>query len=133
MRHLCHDQVLRVRPGLQVLYEVFTLQIPESLSSVDSRNVTKDNVYKSVQSVMVKIDLLTSARVMTLLQVSLSLSLSFSLSLSLRSSVSRQGPVPEGIWHLNAETISLRGKDCSGMDYKIGDVTKSALMINRGA
>ena len=83
MRHLCHDQVLRVRPGLQVLYEVFTLQIPESLSSVDSRNVTKDNVYKSVQSVMVKIDLLTSARVMTLLQVSLSLSLSFSLSLSL--------------------------------------------------
>ena len=73
MRHLCHDQVLRVRPGLQVLYEVFTLQIPESLSSVDSRNVTKDNVYKSVQSVMVKIDLLTSARVMTLLQVCLTL------------------------------------------------------------
>ena len=83
MRHLCHDQVLRVRPGLQVLYEVFTLQIPESLSSVDSRNVTKDNVYKSVQSVMVKIDLLTSARVMTLLQVSRSLSRSLSLSLSL--------------------------------------------------
>ena len=87
MRHLCHDQVLRVRPGLQVLYEVFTLQIPESLSSVDSRNVTKDNVYKSVQSVMVKIDLLTSARVMTLLQVSLSLFLSFSLSLSLSLSI----------------------------------------------
>ena len=43
-----------------------------------------------------------------------------------------KGPVPEGVWQLNAETFSLKGRECGGMDYKIGDVTKSSLIINRG-
>ena len=43
-----------------------------------------------------------------------------------------KGPVPEGIWQLNAKTFSLKGRHCAGMDYKIGDITKSSLIINRG-
>jgi len=42
------------------------------------------------------------------------------------------GPVPEGIWQLSAETMTLKGRDCAGMEYKIGDTTKSSLIINRG-
>jgi len=33
-----------------------------------------------------------------------------------------KGPVPEGIWQLNAKTFSLKGRECSGMEYKIGYV-----------
>jgi hypothetical protein len=43
-----------------------------------------------------------------------------------------KGPVPEGIWQLTAKTFSLKGRNCEGMDYKIGDVTRSSLIINRG-
>lgn len=39
--------ILSARPGLQVLFEAYALEIPESLSEIDNKNVTKSSVFKS--------------------------------------------------------------------------------------
>ena len=50
----------------QVLFEAYALRIPESLTNVDSSNVTKGNVYKTFQSVFIKSEMLTMASAMRL-------------------------------------------------------------------
>lgn len=49
---------------VQVLFEAYALQIPESLTTIDSKNVTKGNVYKTFQSVFLKSEMLTMASAM---------------------------------------------------------------------
>ena len=43
--------ILSARPGLQLLFEAYALEIPESLLEVDSKNVTKSSVFKASSSV----------------------------------------------------------------------------------
>ena len=45
--------ILSSRPGLQLLFEAYALEIPESLLEVDNKNVTKSSVFKASVSVPV--------------------------------------------------------------------------------
>jgi len=62
------QKILRARPGLEVLFEAYALKIPESVTQVDSRNVTKGNVYKAFQSVFIKSEMLTMSSAMRMAQ-----------------------------------------------------------------
>jgi len=59
-------RILDTRPGLQPLFEAYALVIPESITAVDSRNVTKSTVFKSFQSVFMKSELLSMGSAMRL-------------------------------------------------------------------
>jgi len=43
--------ILSARPGLQLLFEAYALEIPESLLEVDNKNITKSSVFKASCSV----------------------------------------------------------------------------------